>query len=57
MKQFRVCFVVIDSNNRARYFDAIVEAKNADVALRQAKKKAFIRRSDLVRDVQVLEVL
>lgn len=57
MRRFRVYFVAIDTSDRVRYFDEIVEAENADKALKVAKQKARVSRRDLVRDVHILEVV
>ena len=57
MKKFRVCFIAIDTSDRVRYFDEIVEAENAKVALKSAKQKALVSRRDLVRDVHISEVV
>ena len=57
MKKFRVCFIAIDPSDRVRYFDEIVEAENAKVALKSAKRKALASRRDLVRDVHISEVV
>ena len=57
MKKFRVCFIAIDTSDRVRYFDEIVEAETAKVALKSAKRKALVSRRDLVRDVHISEVV
>lgn len=57
MKKFRVCFIAIDTSDRVRYFNEIVEAENAKVALKSAKRKALVSRRDLVRDVHISEVV
>ena len=55
-KMYRVSRVIIDVNDRARWFELEVYATSPKTIEREVKKAYRLTRHDLVRDVSYIEI-